>query len=365
MDAIRRDRTIQDLIRLTRSRVFHEHTGPRFEEYVRLALRTLLDPGYPEPASIVELPRLLTNKDFRRAILKQLTDPELKERWKFEDEMEKGRDWGETIHYVTAKFDELVRDNTLRAVLGGSRSSVDIEDVVGRNLILLVRIPQAVIGKESADFIGSLILMQMQSAIIRRRDSIHFELGAGSLHFVYVDEFQNFANTDFHTIVAEARKFNIGFTLAHQNLEQLREFRTYTGSTEQRLISAILGNVANIICFRIGSPDAGAIERQIGVKAEDIGRIGRYAAICRLTVDGDELAPFTMTTEEAKRLENPSVVSRITARMHETCWHRREETLDTIAGRVDRVLNPPKPALGTQGQDAIPTVPEVPRPPGT
>lgn len=213
--------------------MFHENTGPRFEEYVRLAPRTLLDPGYPEPASIVELPRLLTNKDYRRVVIKLLTDTELQERWKFENELQNSRDWAETVHYVTSKFDELVRDNTLRAVLGESPSTVDIEDVVNRNLILLVRIPQAVIGKESADFMGSLILMQMQAAIIRRRDNGNFD--GSSLHFVYVDEFQNFANTNFHTVVAEARKFNIGFTIAHQNLEQLREFRTYTGSTEQRL----------------------------------------------------------------------------------------------------------------------------------
>jgi hypothetical protein len=155
---------------------------------------------------------------------------------------------------------------------------------------------------------------------------------------VYVDEFQNFANTDFHIIVAEARKFGIGFTIAHQNLEQLRAFRTHTGETEQRLINAILGDVANMICFRVGSLDARIVERQLHVDADDIGRIGRYTALCRLTVDNNELSPFTLTTEEAKRVENPSVVSSIVARMYDAYWLPRQETLSAIDNRISRVL---------------------------
>jgi hypothetical protein len=172
---ILRDRTIQDLIRLTRSRVFHQWTGPRFEEYMRLGLRTLVDPGYPEASSIVELPRLLTNKKYRKAVARMLRDAELRERWEFEDKAEDTRDWAETAHWVTSKFDELVRDNTLRAVLGGARSTIDIEEIVNGDLILLVRIPQAVIGKESADFIGSLILMEIQSASL---DVVTFRTGS-------------------------------------------------------------------------------------------------------------------------------------------------------------------------------------------
>ncbi len=160
-----------------------------------------------------------------------------------------------------------------------------------------------------------------------------------SLHFVYVDEFQNFANTDFHSIVAEARKFNIGFTLAHQNLEQLREFRTHTGSIEQRLMSAILGNVANVICFKIGTLDASLLEGQLAARAVDIARIGRYSALCRLTVSGNELSPFTLKTEEAKRVENPRVVNRVTSRMFSEFWRPREETLLAIDERIRRVLN--------------------------
>lgn len=93
-----------------------------------------------------------------------------------------------------------------------------------------------------------------------------------------------------------------------------------------------------MICFKTGSLDASYLERQISVKAEDICRIGRYSALCRLTVDGNELAAFTLATQEAKRLENPSVVTRVIARMHGTYWHPREETLGTIAERINSAL---------------------------
>jgi len=344
-----RDRAIQELILLMHSRVFHQYTGPRFDELVRLAFLTMLDEGYPEPASIVEVPRLFMDEDYQKAAIKLLKNDEIKKRWDFQSTVTRSPDYGELIHWVTSKFDDIAQDATLRCVLGGSKSTINIEDIVRQAGILLVRIPEAVIGKQAADFIGSLILMQLRMAIIRRREFGKLQ----HYHFIYVDEFQNFANTDFHAVVAEARKFNIGFTLANQNLEQLREFRSYTGVHEQRLINAIFGNVANLVIFGVGSFDAHFLSDHFSVGSSDILRIGRYEALAKILINGFDSSPFTIRMSEAIRLESPRVLETIEKRMKETCWVDPEAVFTEIAARVNKVReksknSPEKPKDGVR-----------------
>jgi type IV secretory system conjugative DNA transfer VirD4/TraG family protein len=302
---------------------------------VRFAFQTMLDEGYSEPASFVEVSPLFMDDKVQTAVKQLLKDKELKRRWDFQDTLEQSRDYGDTVHWLTSKFDDIARDSTLRVVMGGNKKTVDIEQIVQQGGILLVRIPEAVIGKQAADFVGSLIMLQLRMAIIRRREFGKLQ----HYHFVYVDEFQNFANTDFHTLVAEARKFNIGFTLANQNLEQLREFRTYTGYHEQRLINAIFGNVGNIIVFGVGAFDANFLSGQFSVPARDIMRIGRWQALAKLVVNDYDTTPFTLWPEEAVRLESPRNIAVIEKRMREEkYWIEPSKVLEDISGRLDRVI---------------------------
>jgi len=340
-DVVTRDRTVQELILLMRQRAFHQWTGPRFDEMMRLVLQTMLDEKYPESPSFVEVSKFLIDKGFQAGIKEIVQDKELKNRWDFQDTLLRDNETPGLIQYVISKFDDIARDSTLRCVIGGSKSTINIEKIVQENGILLVRIPEAVIGKQASDLIGSLILLQLRTAIIRRR-----EFGKQqNYHFVYVDEFQNFANTDFHTIVAEARKFNIGFTLANQNLEQLREFRTYTGAHEERLVSAILGNVANLIIFGVGAFDAGTLSQQFNESARDILRIGRYQSLAKLNIDGFDTTAFTLKPPEALRLENPRIIEAIEKHMKNTCWVDREKVLDDINSRIERLTQAAEKAI--------------------
>jgi type IV secretory pathway TraG/TraD family ATPase VirD4 len=64
--------------------------------------------------------------------------------------------------------------------------------------------------------------------------------------FLYVDEFQNFANDSFSDILAEARKYKLNLTIAHQYIEQM----------EETVRDAVFGNVGTTISFRVGPLDA-------------------------------------------------------------------------------------------------------------
>ena len=63
--------------------------------------------------------------------------------------------------------------------------------------------------------------------------------------FLYVDEFQNFANEQFEEILTESRKYGIFLTMAHQSLSQL----------DSSLKHITLGNTDIHCFFRVESSD--------------------------------------------------------------------------------------------------------------
>jgi Helicase HerA, central domain/TraM recognition site of TraD and TraG len=336
-ESVVKDRTISELIKLLESRTYHQNTGPRFEDITRLVLETFLDSSYPEVPSLTEVTSFLKDKKLRKNIQSLLANKKIAEDWKFNSTFSSSDDT-ELIHWITAKFSDLTNDTTLKCFIGGGRSTFDIDTIVSNGGILLVKIPEATIGKNSSDFIGSLILLKLRMAIIRRSFADKIEQKQTPYHFVYVDEFQNFVNADFHTIVAEARKFNVGFTLAHQNLEQLKSFSRNTGMREDQLINSIIGNVGNIVVFKVGIYDADVFSRQLGVSTNDLMRIGKYEAVAKILKSNNDTDPFTLKPDYSPNIPNPSMMAKIENSMKgNNVWKERHSLLNDVDTRIDRV----------------------------
>jgi len=66
------------------------------------------------------------------------------------------------------------------------------------------------------------------------------------MFFVHIDEFQSFSTDAFASVLSEARKFAVHFSLANQYTEQL--------SDEVR--AAVLGNAGTLMVFRVSAEDA-------------------------------------------------------------------------------------------------------------
>lgn len=298
-DKLDRSRVSQEVLRLLKLRVYHEHSGPRFDEIMRLLLDTMLDDGYPVVPSLVDASLLLTDDSVQKSIRRGLRDEDLRRRWKFHDTLKSGRDYPDLLDWALSKLDDIQNEPVLRAVLGGERNTVDIDRVVARNGILVVSIPESVVGKMAAEFIGSLVLLQLKGALMRRVPE------RTPPFFLYVDEFQKFASVGFEEILAEGRKFGVGLIMAHQNTEQLRKFSLNTGESSHALFNSILGNTGTILSFGIGSQDAALLSPQLGVSEASLGRIGRYEAVGKLSIDGNQLDAFTIKTVYAAQGLDP------------------------------------------------------------
>jgi hypothetical protein len=105
-----------------------------------------------------------------------------------------------------------------------------------------------------------------------------------------VDEFQSFTTLALANMLSELRKYRIGFTIAHQYLQQL--------SPEIR--HSILGNIGTVISFRVGAVDAPYLVKfQEEFEAEDFVQLPNYRVYMKLMIDGTPSKPFSGLTSHA------------------------------------------------------------------
>jgi len=286
------DRTIQDVIVLLKNGCFNQFAGPRFENFARMGLKTLFDSGYHYERTITRLADLYLNESFRDIVLAEVKDRRIWRQWQLDKRSASSNEYADTRNWFIAKFDELLNNAVLRRVLSGEHSTVNIEQTIAENKILIIKIPELVIGTSVADFLGTYVVAQIRNAVMRR--SLQ-GIDACEPHYVYIDEFQRFASNDFATLLAESRKFKTGFILAHQNLAQLRSYNQAINAMDVQLFETLLGNVGTVVCLRVGMTDARVLGEALGINAEFLQRMKKYTAFVRLLFDNEELPPEQVT----------------------------------------------------------------------
>lgn len=320
---------IDEFIRILVRQSYHEFYGPRFEDTVRMTLESLLRAGLTDVPSVLGVPRILRNERYRRALREAVQDDaDLRDRWdNFEAQL--GTEKAELLHWVLAKFSDMDAEGSLAPVLAGGTSSVSIRDVVNRGGVLLVRVPEWQIGIAAAGFIGHLVQERVRRAAFDRLRRAGGDGRTIAPFYVYVDEFQRFATTGFETLVAEARKFGLGLTLAHQNLLQLEEFSRFTGSSSRQLIDAILGNVGSVVVLGVSPSDAVPLAQTLGVPTESIDNITRHTGLAKVLFGGEESPPFTIDIPNAESDRGlPSARDHVIERMKASgAWLPREHVL--------------------------------------
>jgi len=264
--------------------------GPRLEHILRNSLLTLLET--PEP-TLVQIPDLLTNKNFRKKIVEHLTEPTLKSFWQNEFETMSDSLRAEAVSPILNKVGQFVSSPTIRQIIGSYRSTVDLEKIMNEGKVLLVNLSQGKIGEDNSALLGAMIITQLQLAAMNR---IRVPEGERRDFYLYVDEFQNFATSAFVKILSEARKYRLCLTLANQ----------YIGQLDEHLQKAIFGNAGTLVSFVIGSQDAHLMANEFGqvYKEENMVNLGMYQVALKLCIDNLTSTPFLATTMPLPRCKN-------------------------------------------------------------
>lgn len=340
------DKAMSDVFELVTADCRPDWAGPRFEQMLRNGLGLILDAGYPFPRELRELNQIYTDPEHVKAALARCSDRHVYDQWtKVEPGARKSSDYGETVQWFLAKVERFSSDHVLAHVFGAGPSTVSVRDVVEGGKILVAYVPESRIGSAAARVIGKWLVMQLKDAIMNRRvgtkgswQGLDYGLFEGASargdtcgpepFFVYVDEFARFATPDFATLLAEARKRNVGFVLGFQTLSQTRTLDMRTGLLGG-VEEAILGNVGSVVCYPVGIRDAAIIAGQLDVEPDELMGIRRYQPLVRLVVDNQPTRPFALRVGLRPEPDNPSAARRV------ALSHVRDGVWVPVSGSAD------------------------------
>ena len=270
--------------------IWNDSWGPRLEYLLYAGISTLLE---CPAASLLALPRLLTDAAYRRGVVRLVTDPVVKAFWETEYEAYERRFRSEIIAPVQNKVGQLLMAAPLRNILGQVKSTISIPFVMERGRIFIANLSKGLLGEDKSSLLGSLLVTQFQLAALSR-DGIPEAKRRDC--FLYVDEFQNVATDAFCSILSEARKYRLNLTLSHQFTTQLRE----------QVREAVFGNVGSIVAFRTGAEDAEALSREFGAAypAHAFTELSNYEIFVKLLANGETREPFQGRTLPAQAAPN-------------------------------------------------------------
>lgn len=257
--------------------------GPIFEHYMRNAMLLILS-DENEGATLIDIPRVFTDKVFRENKIAKTTDPTVLRFWKEEFvQAEKSNQVGELFSYIISKIGRFISNEMMRNIVGQTNSSFDIRDVMDNKKILLVNLAKGLTGEINSNLLGFILVSKMQMAALSRADVAESERPD---FYLYIDEFQNVTTDSISVILSEARKYRLNLTIAHQFIAQL----------EDKIKDAVFGNVGSMIAFTIGAPDAETVGKQFepDVSQNDLINIENRNAYVKLMINGMVSRPFTI-----------------------------------------------------------------------
>ena len=261
-----------------------EIIGPMFEHYMRNAMLALMA-DKENPGTLVEIPRIFTDKDFMEERLAKVKDPLVRQFWLKEWSQTTGETRSDMLGYVVSKVGRFVENEMMRNIIGQPRSGFDLDKIMNEGKIFLANLSKGQTGETNSSLLGLILVSKMQIAAMRR--GIMPEEQRKDF-YLYIDEFQNFTTDTIATILSEARKYRLNLILAHQFIPQLTE----------EIKNAVIGNVGTVASFRIGATDAEFLEKQFEPEFShyDLVNLDNFQFIVKMMIENKISSPFKVKT---------------------------------------------------------------------
>ena len=128
--------------------------GPMFEYYTKNALALNMED--PESGNtMIEISRVMADKEFRHMKLEKCADPIIKNFWLKEAEKAGGEAALENIvPYITSKLNQFIQNEFMRNVVGQQNSTINFSDIMNTKKILICKFAKGEIGDMNAQLLG-------------------------------------------------------------------------------------------------------------------------------------------------------------------------------------------------------------------
>lgn len=273
-------------------------------------------------ATLLGVNRMYSDKAYRAKVVENITDPTIKAFWTEEYAKYTDKYTQEATPAIQNKIGQFASNPLVRNIIGQPTSSFDIRKIMDEKKILIVNLSKGLMGEGNANLLGSMLVTKIYLAAMSRADADPVTLKKLPNFYLYVDEFQSFANKSFADILSEARKYKLSLNITHQYIEQM----------EEEVRSAVFGNVGTMISFRVGSFDAEILEKEFApvFTMEDIVNLGFVQVYLKLMIDGVASKPFSATTLPPIPKPEVSFRDEVLETSRSTYAHKRAEVEQAI-----------------------------------
>lgn len=298
--------------------------GPRLEHAVRNTMLTVMSvPG----GSLIEVVRALQDIVYVREILPLVQDPLVRRYWT--DQIEKTDDFhkAETLDYFVSKFSKFVYNTMLRNIIGQSKTSFNIRELMDNKKIFLVNLAKGKLGEDNSNFLGLILVPKILAAAMSRAN---IPESARIDNYLYVDEFQNFATESFASILSEARKYKLNLIVANQ----------FMGQLDENIKNAIIGNIGTLMTYRVGTTDANFLQNEYTpiFNEQDLLNVPAQTLYVKTQVKGEPVPPFSLDVTKDmtawKSMRRPEIGQAIKELSKLTFGRDRVEVEREIAERA-------------------------------
>lgn len=295
-----KDFAVQDMVAIFYKLFGEEMIGPMFEHYMRNAMLALME-DKENPGTIVEIPRMFTDKTFRKERVAKVKNIVVKNFWEQEyEQSQRGQQAADMLSYVISKIGRFLTNDMMRNIVGQQKSGFNFRDVMDNQKILLVNLSKGKVGEVNSSLLGLILVSKLQMAALGRAD---IPQSQRKDFFLYIDEFQNFVTDSIATILSEARKYMLDLIIAHQYIGQL------VHENDTTIRDAVFGNAGTIISFKVGVDDAETMAKEFApvFNEHDVINIEKYTSYVKLLIDNTASRAFNMKTYPPKEGGDPEI----------------------------------------------------------
>jgi hypothetical protein len=222
---------------------------PRLERDLGNATRTVL----AIDGTLLDVPRLFWDAEFRAAALRRVTNPRVREFWALWERISRPDRQLEQLESTINRLDQFLGSEFVAQVVGSRSSTIPFDEVLGGNgRVLLLSLPVGEIGEGLCNLLGALFLAVLSERIFARgklppgeRPRVH----------LYLDEYGRYATPTTAQLLTEGRKFGVGTTIAHQTRAQIPDEENRAAELQ----------VGTLICFQLIGEDAADLSGEFRV----------------------------------------------------------------------------------------------------
>jgi hypothetical protein len=314
--------------------IWGSNIGPRSADILRHGLLTV---AQSPKLTMVELPRLISDAQFRRRVVAALPEEadELRDWWAWAESLSAG-EWSAMTAAPLNKLRALVSRQSVAHVIGQDKPAIDFGRVLNGQQILLVRLPVGLLGDETTALLGALVVNQIWHAIAARAALPASQRPPATVVIDEVGTVLRFPGASIGSMLTQARGYGVGITLAAQHLDQL----------PVDLRKTTLANARTKVIFAPSHDDAVVLARSIGhgLKPEDLTGLEAYDAIAAVHAAGRTQDPASIhATAPSEPLRRAEVVRRRSAQR----WGvDRADVQAAIRARTEQVTSAPSAPVG-------------------